>query len=77
MPEDQSDQVRVFDAKRVYRPGDPELSAITSSDSTLRFWRCRGGGPPFVKITPGPRGRVGYLGQDLNQFLSDRRVKVA
>ena len=68
-------QVQVFTDSRLYAAVDPALAQI-APESTLRFWRCRGGGPSFVKITAGPRGRIRYLGKDLNSFLAARRVEV-
>ena len=68
-------QVKVFTDDSLYAAADPVLAQI-APESTLRFWRCRGGGPAFIKVTPGPRGRVFYLGGDLNQFIADRRVEV-
>ena len=68
-------QVQVFTDSRLYAAADPAVAQI-APESTLRFWRCRGGGPSFVKITAGPRGRIRYLGADLNDFLTQRRVEV-
>ncbi len=67
--------VQVFTDDSLYRAADPLLAQM-APESTLRFWRCRGGGPAFIKVTPGPRGRVFYLGFDLNKFIADRRVEV-
>ena len=36
---------------------------------TLRNWRCRGDGPPFVKIS---RNAVRYRTQDLDVWVSGR-----
>ena len=37
---------------------------------TLQAWRCRGGGPPFVKI-----GRlVRYRPEDVEQWIESRRA---
>ena len=36
--------------------------------STLEYWRCRGGGPPYIKY-----GRaVRYREADLHQFIESR-----
>ena len=41
---------------------------------TLRNWRhlCRG--PAYHKLSPGPRGRVGYLVEDLQDYLNRCRI---
>lgn len=37
---------------------------------TLQAWRCRGGGPPFIKV-----GRlVKYRPQDVEAWIESRRV---
>ena len=67
--------LQIFDDNHLYSATSPALAQI-APESTLRFWRCRGVGPSFVKITPGPRGRIRYLGRDLNRFVTARRVEV-
>lgn len=39
---------------------------FTVTKATMETLRCRGGGPPFVKV----RGRVYYREQDLDQWLT-------
>ena len=68
--------VECFRPDHLYQTCDPELLTL-AAEATLRHWRCRGGGPSFIKISPGPRGRIAYLGADLNSFLAERRVKRA
>lgn len=41
------------------------LEAVT----TLRTKRCRGGGPPFIKLGT----RVGYVRRDLFEYIAARR----
>ena len=60
---------------KLYLANDPALDVIATFD-TRKFWRTRGGGPPFIKVTPGACGRVLYSGRDLNEFLAKRRVAV-
>ena len=66
--------VECFSSAQLYHTDDPDLLSL-ATEATLRHWRCRGGGPSYIKISPGPRGRIAYLGEDLNSFLSERRVK--
>ncbi len=50
-----------------------ETSHITNVPvKTLESMRSRGGGPPFVRLTPGKRGRVGYRRRDLFEWLATR-----
>ncbi len=44
-------------------------SLIGFSERTLECWRCRGGGPPFVKIS---RRAVRYRRQDMDQWVGER-----
>ena len=44
-------------------------SLIGVSERTLECWRCRGGGPPFVKIS---RRAVRYRRQDIDQWVGER-----
>ena len=44
-------------------------SLIGVSERTLESWRCRGGGPPFVKIS---RRAVRYRRQDIDQWVGER-----
>jgi hypothetical protein len=41
---------------------------------TLRNWRGLSRGPAYLKLSPGPRGRVGYLIQDLNAYRAKCRI---
>jgi hypothetical protein len=41
---------------------------------TLRNWRSCGKGPAYLKLSPGPRGRVGYLLEDLQAYRDKRRI---
>ncbi len=42
---------------------------IGVSERTLECWRCRGSGPPFVKIS---RRAVRYRRQDIDQWVGER-----
>jgi DNA-binding transcriptional MerR regulator len=46
--------------------------ALAVSAETLRLWRRRGIGPPYVRV--GPR-LVRYLRDDLASFIRSRRVE--
>ena len=61
--------ITVFDPHKIYRATDEALTEIAPL-ATFNFWRCRGGGPTFTKVSR----RVGYLGSDLNQFIDESRV---
>ena len=59
-----------YENTRLYQVGDPELLRV-GSESTLARWRSQGHGPAYYKI----RGRVAYLGADLNRFVAAQRVE--
>ena len=44
---------------------------LNVSDRTLEAWRCRGEGPPFIRI--GHR-LIGYARNDLENWLNQRRL---
>ena len=44
---------------------------------TLRNWRHVGKGPAYLKLSPGPRGRVGYLIEDLQGYRNRCRIDPA
>jgi hypothetical protein len=44
------------------------------SVQTLRNWRSGRKGPPYLKLSPGPRGRVGYLLEDIHEYRYKRRI---
>jgi transposase len=46
------------------------------SKQTLRNWRSKGSGkgPAYVKLSPGPRGRVVYLLEDLQAYRDRCRI---
>lgn len=62
----------MFDPDKIYVTDDPQLLTIARK-STLATWRCRGRGPPYVKLG----SRVGYFGRDLNEWLLGRIVRPA
>ncbi len=37
--------------------------------NTLEIWRCKGKGPPFVKLSTGKRGHVRYVRSELMHWL--------
>ncbi len=41
---------------------------------TMRNWRHLSRGPAYIKLSPGPRGRVGYLIEDLQAYRSRCRI---
>jgi hypothetical protein len=41
---------------------------------TLRNWRGLSKGPAYLKLSPGPRGRVGYLIEDLKAYRVKCRI---
>ena len=41
---------------------------------TLRNWRHLSKGPTYLKLSPGPRGRVVYLQEDLDAYRRGCRV---
>jgi hypothetical protein len=58
-------------------PSDEKLTSRETSrrtglaQQTLAKMRCRGGGPPYLKLGR----RVVYVGSDLDGWLSGRRVR--
>lgn len=40
--------------------------------SGLNRWRMSGGGPRYLKLSRGPRGRVRYREEDLHAFIESR-----
>ena len=58
----------------------PTLNDIQASEflgiavQTLRNWRHLCKGPAYLKLSPGPRGRVGYLLEDLQDYRGKCRV---
>lgn len=41
---------------------------------TLSNWRHLGKGPAYLKLSPGPRGRVVYCVEDLEAYMNARRI---
>ncbi len=63
------------------KTSDPILSTLEAAEflgvavQTLAVWRCRGGGPAFIRLSStGRGGRVGYRASDLESWLSERRA---
>lgn len=60
----------------------PPLSDVQAAEflgvavQTLRNWRSAGTGkgPAYLKLSPGPRGRVAYLIEDLQEYRKRCRV---
>lgn len=58
------------DNARIYRPPDAgALLGLTAS--TLAKMRCRGDGPPYVKLSP---RAVGYRREDILKWIAERVV---
>lgn len=53
-------------------PSDDAAILLGLKPQTLRAWRLRGMGPPYVRIGHGQRGRVFYRGDDLSRWLESR-----
>ena len=64
--------MEIFQSDRLYRPSDPEVSALLPY-GTLAQYRHRGEGPEFVKLGK----RVFYSGSALNQFIESKTVKTS
>jgi hypothetical protein len=59
-----------IDPDALYSTG-PAAKGLDLEASTLEAWRCRGGGPRFIKV-----GRlVKYRGRDLIAFLDERTCR--
>jgi hypothetical protein len=41
-------------------------------EGVLANWRQKGGGPPYVKVTPGRNGRVLYPREEVRAFYAER-----
>lgn len=41
---------------------------------TLRNDRARGRGLPYIKFTPGPRGKVLYAYEDIIHYMEERKI---
>lgn len=59
----------IFDSKRTYMLGDPELEVLGSREK-LAQWRHRNVGPAFIRIGR----RIAYHGADLNDWINARRT---
>ena len=63
-------------ARREILQSSPEFLTTTEASEvlrvapqTLRRWRCRGSGPPFIKVS---NNRVVYRWSAIENFVSDR-----
>ena len=65
-----------FDANSYYRPNDDALRLIATA-GTLAQWRSAGTGPKFIKLAEGRGSRIIYHGQDLVDWLAQKRIPVA
>ena len=58
----------------------PPLNEVQAAEflgvavQTLRNWRHLSKGPAYLKLSPGPRGRIGYLFEDLNTYRNACRI---
>lgn len=48
-----------------------ELLNIT--EATLRFWRCKGRGPKFLKFGTAKQAGVAYYAADIDAWLAERK----
>ncbi len=56
------------DGTSAVKKTEPAAVYIGVKKSTMEAWRCRGGGPAFVKMGRAVRYRI----SDLDKFLEDR-----
>ena len=51
----------------------PQLARRLGLQSqTIRAWRLSGDGPPYVRLSDGPHGRVLYRRADVDKWLAAR-----
>lgn len=55
-----------------YMDSATAASYLGMSKQYLEIGRCKGYGPPFVKVTNGPNGAVRYRKSALDQFMAER-----
>ena len=48
-----------------------ELLNIT--EATLRFWRCKGKGPRYIKFGASKQSGVAYYADDIDAWLAERK----
>ena len=48
---------------------------LVVSEGTLRVWRHRGQGPPYVRLGDGQRGAIRYPRHELERFLASRLIR--
>jgi len=46
---------------------------IGVTPGTLKFWRCKGKGPRFIKLGSSPRAGVAYDPADVDAWLAARK----
>jgi hypothetical protein len=69
-----------YKSKRISHLLHPPLNDIEAAEflgvavQTLRNWRHLSKGPAYLKLSPGPRGRVGYLLNDLEVYRTRCRI---
>ena len=61
-----------FEPTKYYQTTDSALRLLAAR-GTMTQWRFRGEGPIYIRF--GARGRVLYLGADLNAWLDARIIK--
>jgi hypothetical protein len=57
-----------------YLPASQAAGLLRVARQTLAIWRCHGGGPPYIRLGEGTRGRVLYRVLDLEEWLMARRA---
>ena len=68
---------KIKQIKHLLYPPQNEIQAaayLGVAVQTLRNWRHLRKGPPYVKLSPGPRGRIVYLVEDLQNYLEQCRI---
>lgn len=62
-------------------PDKPPIDSLTAaqmlgiSPATLRIWRVRGLGPPFIKLGPAKQAPVVYDPDDVRAWIDARRFE--
>lgn len=52
---------------------DEAAALIGITPATLKFWRCKGRGPRFIKYGPSPRAGIAYDPADIQKWLDERK----
>lgn len=52
---------------------DEAAERLGVAAQTLRVWRWRGFGPPYIRLGPGMTARAAYTEEDITAWLASRR----